>query len=112
MYDAKKLLNHSDFFASAVSQAGVKDTPRNRKVCKEVIDWLDTNVDELLTVRSTYGATSAANSAFVDKVVNRYKQEKYGSIMAIIVWQVFYALIKWLITTYFFSSPAPNKPAH
>lgn len=89
----------SGFFDAAVSQLGVKDTPRNRKLCADVIAWCQDNEDYLLTVKTV----CTDRESFVLRAVDAYKADKYGSVLMIIAFQLAWTLIKIFIDAYFFS---------
>lgn len=89
----------SGFFDAAVSELGVKDTPKNRKLCADVIEWCQSHEDYLLTVKNV----CPDRETFIARAGAAYKADKYGSVLMIIAFQLAWTLIKIFIDAYFFS---------
>ncbi len=86
------------FFTAARMQRGVKDTPANRKLCRDVIDWCQANEDYMLTLKQSYGAN---REGFLKHALKDYKEQKYGSIWMALAFQLVWMLVKMWIEAYF-----------
>jgi len=96
------------FFEAAITQRGIRRTAGNGRICRDVFRWCQENEQRLLNLKDSVGAVADNRDPFVDRAVQIYREEKYGSVLLYIGFQLAYMLIKMIIESYFFSSPAPG----
>lgn len=94
--------NDPEAYFGALTRSGMPATDKNRKICKDVVAWLESGrvVGEFVYAPSKE-ADPERHATYVNQIVDQYRKEKYGSVWMLLAWVAVRVIITLIIEAYF-----------